>query len=92
MFIRISMLISWIMTDCISKLASSRAGTRPTWMRVSTAVAASGVSRSRLYEWIKEGRIRSACIRERYQKKGTRLIEADSLFRLIESMAEGGTR
>jgi hypothetical protein len=73
-----------------AKLASDWEAMRPVWMRVSTAVAASGVSRSRLYEWIKEGRIRSACIRERYQKKGTRLIEAASLFRLIESMAQGG--
>jgi Helix-turn-helix domain len=75
-----------------SKLASNRPETRPVWMRVTAAVAASGVSRSRLYEWIKEGRIRTACIRERHQKKGTRLIEAESLFRLIESMAEGGVQ
>jgi hypothetical protein len=74
------------------KLASDRVETRPVWMKVTAAVAASGVSRSRLYEWIKEGRIRSACIRESYQKKGTRLIEAESLFRLIASMAEGGDR
>ena len=75
-----------------SKLAPSGAEPRPTWMRITTAVAASGVSRSRLYEWIKEGRIRSASIRERHQKKATRLIEAASLFQLIESMAEGGAK
>jgi predicted site-specific integrase-resolvase len=61
---------------------------RPVWMRVSAAVGASGVSRSRLYEWIREGRIRSVCIKERYQKKGTRLIEAESLFRFIEGFSK----
>ena len=90
---RASLIMSGTMNAfSASKLASGGAETRPPWMRVTAAVAASGVSRSRLYEWIKEGRIRSACIRERNQKKGTRLIDAESLFRLIESMAEGGVQ
>ena len=89
MFILISVLVSWTM-DYTSKLASRRAETGPVWMKVTTAVTTSGVSRSRLYEWIKEGRIRSACIRERHQKKGTRFIHAESLLKLIESHAEGG--
>jgi hypothetical protein len=61
----------------------------PVWLRVSTAVAASGVSRSRLYEWIRDGRIRSICIRERHQVKGTRLIHAASLWKFLDSMGAG---
>ena len=64
----------------------------PVWLRLPQAEALTGVSRSMLYEWIKEGRIRSASMRDPGSNRGIRLIESKSLFQLIESMAEGGAQ
>ncbi|MAS92603.1 MAG: hypothetical protein CMO55_05345 [Verrucomicrobiales bacterium] len=55
------------------------------WLRVSEAVQITSISRSKLYELIKEGKIRSSCLRESYQVRGTRLIDRASLLAYIES-------
>ena len=72
------------------KTAALAGNLRPEWLRITAAVTFTGVSRSRLYEWIAGGRIRSACIREKHQKKGTRLIHTESLTSFLDSMASGG--
>ena len=48
------------------------------WLRIPVAVEAYGIARSRLYELIAEGKIRSASVRDRHKKKRVRLINADS--------------
>ena len=72
-----------------SVVIAQTANVKRVWLRIPVAVEASGISRSRLYELIAEGKIRSASVRDRHKKKGVRLINADSLFGFIDSMATG---
>ena len=53
--------------------------TKPEWLRIPKAIDLFGVGRSKLYELIKEGKIKSASLRKRGQVSGTRLISYDSL-------------
>lgn len=72
------------------KEAHNTVSLEPVWLRIPDAVRFSGISRSKLYELTKAGRIRSASIRDAGQSKGTRLIERASLFGFIEAHASGG--
>jgi hypothetical protein len=63
---------------------------KPEWIRIDEAVRRFGLSRSRLYQLIGERRIKSFCLRERNQIKGTRLISFDSLCEFFEKEAEAG--
>jgi predicted DNA-binding transcriptional regulator AlpA len=63
---------------------------KPVWLRVPTAVQQTGICQAKLYQWIKDGRIRSAHIREPNKTRGIRVIDAESLNEFIESMAVGG--
>jgi hypothetical protein len=61
---------------------------RPEWIRLSTAAQLFGISRSRLYDLIGERKIKSFCLRERNQIKGTRLLSFDSLCEFFEKEAQ----
>jgi hypothetical protein len=61
---------------------------RPEWIRIDEAVRRFGLSRSRLYQLIGQRRIKSFCLRERNQIKGTRLISFDSLCEFFEKEAQ----
>jgi Helix-turn-helix domain len=63
---------------------------KPVWLRVPTAVQQTGICQAKLYQWIKDGRIRSAHIREPNKTRGIRVIDAEDLDRFISSMAGGG--
>jgi hypothetical protein len=63
---------------------------KPMWLRVPVAVKQTGICQAKLYQWIKDGRIRSAHIREPDKTRGIRVIDAESLNEFIESMAGGG--
>jgi hypothetical protein len=60
------------------------------WLRIPAAIHVSGIPRSSLYELIKAGKIKSACIRKRNSIRGIRLVNVDSLEAFIESFANGG--
>jgi hypothetical protein len=51
----------------------------PRWLKIDDAVRFSGICRSRIYSLIKRGAIRSACLREDDNVRGTRLVNAESL-------------
>ena len=53
------------------------------FLRVPAAAKFSGLSRSHLYELVKSGEIKSACIRRRGALRGIRLIHRDSLTAFI---------
>jgi helix-turn-helix protein len=55
----------------------------PRWLKIDDAVRFSGICRSKLYSLIKRGAIRSACLREEDNVRGTRLINAASLDNYI---------
>lgn len=61
---------------------------KPEWIRIDEAVRRFGLSRSRLYQLIGERRIKSFCLRERNQIKGTRLLSFDSLCEFFEKEAQ----
>jgi hypothetical protein len=53
------------------------------FLRVPAAAKYSGLSRSHLYELLKTGAIKSACIRRRGALRGVRLVFRDSLTNFI---------
>jgi len=51
----------------------------PVWLKIEDAVRYSGLSRSKLYELIDKGAIRSVCLRAKDKLRGIRLIYRPSL-------------
>ncbi len=61
--------------------------TRPEWIRIPVAVKLFGISRTKLYELIGEGKIKSVSLRKRGQIRGTRLLSYDSLNDYLSGLA-----
>jgi hypothetical protein len=59
--------------------------TESEWWRIATASRITGLSKGKLYELIGKNRIKSACLRDNNQTRGTRLIHAQSLRDFIEA-------
>jgi len=57
------------------------------WLRVPAACRYSGLSRSLLYRLIGEGKIKSVALRDKGKLQGIRLISAESIDHLLESIA-----
>jgi hypothetical protein len=55
------------------------------WLRIPDAIKTSGLCRSSLYGLMREGKIRSVCLRPSNGQKGIRLINAESLNSFIAS-------
>jgi hypothetical protein len=61
----------------------------PRWLRIPSAVKYSGLSRSRLYELLAQGRIRSICLRSRRDAlRGVRLVDRESIDLFMDSLQE----
>ena len=61
----------------------------PRWLRIPGAVKYSGLSRSRLYELLAEGRIKSICLKSHTGAvRGVRLIDRESIDLFMESLHE----
>ena len=61
----------------------------PRWLRMPSAVKYSGLSRSRLYELLAQGRIKSICVKSHKQaERGVRLIDRESIDLFMESQGE----
>jgi hypothetical protein len=59
----------------------------PRWLRIPAAVKYSGLSRSRLYELLSEGRIKSVCVKShRGAERGVRLLDRESVDSFILSL------
>lgn len=71
-------------------LSSLTAPPEKEWWRVSEAVAATGLSKPKIYDLANRGLIKTVSLRERGQIKGTRLISIDSLRSFLNSRATGG--
>jgi hypothetical protein len=57
----------------------------PRWLRIPAAVKYSGLSRSRLYELLSQGRIRSICLKsQKSAQRGVRLIDRESIDLFME--------
>src|SRR6516164_6779558 len=53
----------------------------PRWLRIQATVKHSGLSRSRLYELLSEGSIRSICIKsQKWAQRGVRTFAAAKVF------------
>jgi hypothetical protein len=55
------------------------------WLRVEEAVRTRGISRSLLYEFIRDGKVKSSLLRKKGNVRGIRLISAESLDSYIEA-------
>ena len=61
----------------------------PRWLRIPSAVKYSGLSRSRLYELLREGRIKSICLKSHHDaSRGVRLVDRESIDFIMESLRE----
>jgi hypothetical protein len=61
----------------------------PVWLRIPSAVQVFGIGRSRLYELIRDQKIRSRVLkRRRDSMRGIRLISYDSLLEYINNGGE----
>ena len=60
------------------------------WLRVNEALRRAKFGRTTLYGLIREGKLKTACLRKRGNIRGIRLISADSLMQLIEEHVETG--
>jgi hypothetical protein len=58
------------------------------WLRVSDVTKLFRISRSLTYELIKEGKLRSVCLRRKNRQSGIRLIATDSVRAYIASFEE----
>jgi hypothetical protein len=65
---------------------------RPEWIRPAEVRHYFGVGRSRTYEILATGAVKTVSLRQRGQKHGTRLISYDSFAAYLESFAEGGAQ
>lgn len=71
------------------ELKTNTPSVKPEWLRLPQAQELFGIGRSKLYELINEGKIKSVSLRNRGQKSGTRLISYDSLNDYINSQIIG---
>ena len=73
----------------VAELLAQRAGLLPVWVRSPKGGPEhyTGFSRSKLYELVGKGLIRSVSIREPGRVTGTRVFELASILRYIESVA-----
>lgn len=71
----------------MTKDAQSSTHGKPEWLRPKQVPQFFGIGRSRLYELIAEGKIKTVSMRNRGAKHGTRLVSYDSLSAYIESLA-----
>ena len=61
----------------------------PRWLRMPSAVKYSGLSRSRLYELLTQGRIKSICLKSHTAAlRGVRLVDRESIDQFMESRQE----
>jgi hypothetical protein len=58
------------------------------WIRIPQARALTSLSRSKIYLLLKEGKIRSASLKDPGQRHATRLIDRADLLRYIESCVD----
>ena len=58
---------------------------KPEWLRIPQVTQVFGIGRSKLYELLSEGVIKSVSLRKRGQASGTRLVSYDSVSAYIES-------
>src|SRR4029077_13627403 len=62
----------------------------PRWLRIPSAVKYSGLSRSRLYELLAQGRIRSICLKaHRDALRGVRLVDRESIEDQVVVLPDG---
>jgi hypothetical protein len=63
----------------------------PRWLRIPSSVKYSGLSRSLLYELVRDGKIRSICLKSRKgAARGVRLLDRESIDRFMLSGTEVG--
>jgi hypothetical protein len=61
----------------------------PRWLRIPSAVKYAGLSRSRLYKLLAEGRIKSICVKSHNGAlRGVRLVDRESIDLFMQSLQE----
>jgi hypothetical protein len=61
----------------------------PRWLRIPNAVKYSGLSRSRLYELLAQGRVRSICLNSHNKAlRGVRLLDRESIDLFMENLPQ----
>lgn len=63
----------------------------PEWLRVKDACRLASISRSVLYELMRDGIVKSVSLRRRGNSRGSRRVNAESLREFMESHVAGQT-
>jgi hypothetical protein len=61
---------------------------RPRWLRVAAVTKYYSIPRSRVYELLNEGVLRTAVLKKKGNVRGIRLIEATHLENLLSDLAD----
>ena len=81
-------IVGFAMNEIPDTTDTTTAAPKPEWLRVHQVPAIFGIGKSKLYELLAEGAIKSVSLRKRGQMSGTRLISYDSLAEFIESQVD----
>jgi len=73
--------------DIHEEIRSARAIELPHWLKIPASVHYSSLSRSKIYELIDEGEIRSVCLRDKDKVRGIRLVSRPSLDSYLSKFA-----
>jgi hypothetical protein len=68
-------------------LEKTKGDAQPEWARVDDITKMFGIKRSRLYQLLQNGQIKSVALRQRNCTKGIRIINCDSVRLFLESLA-----
>lgn len=69
----------------MSQTTSNNSSALPAWLPVSGAARYSGLSRALIYEHIHDGSLVSSTVKRPGRSRGRRLVQRESLDRLIEA-------
>jgi len=77
--------MSFIINECLSSASSAlvKSTVSPVWLRVEQVQALYGLSRSKVFELIREGQVVAASLSSPGKSRGVRLISRESLDDLI---------
>lgn len=72
----------------IEQTQQSQSNIPPEWARPSDITRMFGIKRTTLWNLLKEGRIRSASLRQRHQIRGTRVVNIQSVRDYLEAQSQ----
>lgn len=82
-------MLQWQLTRPVlrSEAETNNHNNQPEWARISEVTRIFGLKRSRLYQLLQSGQIKSVSLRQRGCIRGIRIINCDSVRLFLDSLA-----